>query len=157
MTSRDRVKDMMTRLRPMAVFNSGVWQRAEGVWLDIENYKARCLLNGKELICDGRSFIDLDSLGESDIYSEITKKNIATLPRQQQKKSRQIAFEPPRFRESLESRLPQYRVIRRNGLPHAVPNPHPADLEMPSESVGHQIVIDIPYIPPPEPLAGNNA
>jgi hypothetical protein len=166
MTTSDKKKDMMTRIRPMAVLDSGIWQKAQGVWLSVENYTARCFLNGRELICDGKHFLDLNGYGPADIAGEIVRKNISTLPKRPQKKM--LAPEPPRAYQPSSDGIAiyrNYRVVRRDGQLHALPYPEPAMIEElqpgPPQAISYQIVADAPHIPlqvmePPESPAGNN-
>lgn len=150
MTTSEKMNDMMIRLRPMAVLSDGIWQRAEGVWTDIGAYKARVILQGRELMCDGKHFLDLDGYGPSDVAMEIVRRNLSTLPKQQ-RKSRQI-LEPPQ-RPRNEVFYQPYRVVNRNGRPHAVPYPQPMPIEdLPPLEPPHQVV----YEPPAQEGPGNN-
>lgn len=142
MNSDDRLTDMMTRLRPMAVLHDGIWQAGEGTWLDVGNYKAKVFLRGMEIVCDSKHFLDLDGYGPKDIALEITRRNISTLP----KATKRVKTHPdpiPRApRPANEPPLQPYRVVSRGGRPHALPYPRYQE-ELPPEPP-HQIVVDPP-------------
>lgn len=116
----------LANLHPMAVYLDGIWQKVEGAWFGSNGEKARILLNGKEMVVHGKHLMDLAGYGPEDVASEIIQRNISTLPR----------LSPPKKTSTQPFRLnpqaiPQaYRVVSRNGQPHAVPyeNERPPDV-----------------------------
>jgi hypothetical protein len=119
--------EMKSVLRPMAVLHDGVWQRCEGVWLETDHpLKARVILNGKEFIVDGRTFIDYRGYSEADINLEIIQRNISSLPKLK-KKQNPLRGEhtAARLERIMAAEAPAYRIVNRNGRAQAVPWPGP--------------------------------
>lgn len=127
MTAAETLKDMMTRYRPMAVLSNNIWQKGVGVWTDVGNFKARVILHGKELNCGSGQFQDLDGYSPDSVRLEIMRRNILMLPKSKLQKKKGGPWAELSRRHNDRT----YRIINRNGRPHAVPHTDPFTIEEP--------------------------